>query len=479
MVFESPNILWALPLALLPTLIHLLGKRPRKTVPIPSLMWMNTFKTSQRRRQKVRDLIVLALRTLAILAVVLGLSRPNFSMQVQELVIDNHPALWQQGTWLKETLNELPDRNYNVTTRDGARFENIPLYNLETLLNQWPASALPLREDSNALLVTAAYTPIPSGFKAVLAPDRDSLSNSWISVATNGNLIKAQLSGLQSKTNWFLALNDRLIMEWRDEEAIDIPTEQLLLDSSYVLSMNADSVVADNEVKFTLGIPRENWLIGNGAAMELSHYKKIFKVDSTITYSSNEIWSTLGSAKNLMLVGFNYVPQELTELNHNVLIFPSNTGLKKLTAVMPVLDHPFYGEHFIAPSLRNNWPNPNNSRLFQGDFEPLLTSPQGIIAGFSPSSSGAIIYQQGFVPQNLEHPYYRALHQWIMRDRDIQWTITTPLGFDNYLSNERKIGFQSPVNTDVSETLLASPMQIGLLLALVFALIALIFVKIF
>ncbi|HAP71882.1 MAG TPA: hypothetical protein DCQ41_05395, partial [Cryomorphaceae bacterium] len=48
-------------------------------------MWLNTFKTSERRRQRVRDLIVLAMRTLAILSVILALGRPNFGVQAQEL----------------------------------------------------------------------------------------------------------------------------------------------------------------------------------------------------------------------------------------------------------------------------------------------------------------------------------------------------------------------------------------------------------
>ena len=134
MIFESPAILWALPLALLPTLIHLLGKRPRKPTPIPSLMWLNTFRTSERRRQKLRDLIVLAMRTLAILSVIFALGRPNFGVRVQELVIDNHPGLWQQGTWLEELLEKLPAGNYNITTRDGAHFENIAQSNIATLM---------------------------------------------------------------------------------------------------------------------------------------------------------------------------------------------------------------------------------------------------------------------------------------------------------------------------------------------------------
>ena len=103
-------------------------------------MWLNTFKTSERRRKKIRDLIVLAMRTLAILSVILALGRPNFDVHAQELVIDNHPGLWQQGPWLEELLNKLPSGNYNITTRDGASFENIAQSNIAALMELWPSS---------------------------------------------------------------------------------------------------------------------------------------------------------------------------------------------------------------------------------------------------------------------------------------------------------------------------------------------------
>ena len=194
MIFESPAILWALPLASLPTIIHLMGKRPRKPAPIPSLMWLNTFKTSERRRQRVRDIIVLAMRTLAILSVILALGRPNFGVQAKELVIDNHPSLWQQGPWLEEILNKLPPGNYNITTRDGASFENIAQSNIAALMEQWPSSTLPLKIDSSTVLISAAYAPIPLGFKAVLAPDRDSLRNAWMAESVEGNQAMVQLN---------------------------------------------------------------------------------------------------------------------------------------------------------------------------------------------------------------------------------------------------------------------------------------------
>ncbi len=479
MIFESPAILWALPLALLPTLIHLLGKRPRKPTPIPSLMWLNTFKTSERRRQKLRDLIVLAMRTLAILSVIFALGRPNFGVRVQELVIDNHPGLWQQGTWLEELLEQLPAGNYNIATRDGAHFENIAQSNIAALMEQWPSTTMPLKVDSSAVLITAAYASIPSGFKTVLAPDRDSLSNAWMAGSMEGKMLRVQLLGGASSTNWFLELRGQRLMEWQDLDQVRIPLEGLLPDSLYTLRIEADSVVADNVLSFSVGTPRETWLVSGRNTRIVEDFAHVFGPDSIMQYTTNELWSNLGAPKNLVLVGFDFVPEVLEELAHNALIFPSTSSENTLTSVLPQLEHPLYSEQFIAPSLRNDWPSPKRSKVLKGQWEPLLASPEGTIAGFVSGTTGAIIYQQGFVPEDVEHPYYRALYQWIMRDRNVKWDVPALIGPDNYPQNKRAVSFQTQAITGAKGIVLHDPVQIGLLLALVFALIALIFVKIF
>jgi len=479
MVFESPAILWALPLALLPTIIHLLGKRPRKPAPIPSLMWLNTFKTSERRRKKVRDLIVLAMRTLAILSVILALGRPNFGVQAQELVIDNHPSLWKQGTWLEDVIERLPPGNYNITTRDGASFENIAKSNIAALMEQWPSTTMPLKVDSSAVLMTAAYAPIPRGFKVVLAPNRDSLSNAWMAGNIEGKMARIQLLGGVSTTNWFLEQNGQRLMEWQDLDEVRIPLEGLLPDSIYTFRMEADSVFADNMLQFSAGTPRETWLVKGHDVEQIIDFAKVFGADSVLQYTDNELWSKLGKAKNLILLGFEFIPEALKELDHNALVFPSNDVGKTLTTVMPQLEHPLYAEQFIAPSLRNAWPNPKKSQVLKGKWESLLECHGETIAGFMSGTKESILYQQGFAPQDIEHPYYKALQQWIMRDWNVKLDIATPLGPDYYLQNQRMISFRPQAIIGTQGIVLNAPMQIGLLLALVFALIALIFVKIF
>lgn len=479
MIFESPAILWALPLALLPTLIHLMGKRPRKPTPIPSLMWLNTFKTSERRRQKVRDLIVLALRTLIILSIILGLSRPSFETTTQELVIDNHPGLWNQGSWLKDIIDNLPPGKYNLTTRDGARFEKIVKTNIYPLLRQWPSSIMPLKADSNVILITPAFAKIPPGFNGVIAPIRDSIANSWM-VKSRNERGAVQISGNIIPTEWKLELNGKRLIEWEDVSEVTIPIQSLQYDSIYALTMFADSVLADNRAMLSLSKPRDRWLVAPPSEIKLDRYKKNFSCDTLIRYTSKKLWTTLQDPKTLILVGFDFIPQDLMNSSHNVLVFPSSQKANRsdVSGVMPAIEKPFYNDFFIAPSLRYDWPSPSNSLLIDQDLEPLLKCNEGSIAGFYKHNDG-IVYRQGFSPLDLDHPYYKALNMWTLRDRRIEWNIQNEIGPDYYLQNQRIVGFQTQAITGTKSIVLNDPMQIGLLLALVFALIALIFVKIF
>ncbi len=62
----------------------------------------------------------------------------------------------------RNMLDKLPAGNYNITTRDGAHFENIAQSNIAALMEQWPSSTMPLKVDSAAVLMTSAvwaYSP--------------------------------------------------------------------------------------------------------------------------------------------------------------------------------------------------------------------------------------------------------------------------------------------------------------------------------
>ena len=76
MTFLNSALLAALSLGLIPILIHLLNRQRFKQVDFPTLRFLQEMQRQKMRRVRVRQWILLALRTLAVLALVLAMARP-------------------------------------------------------------------------------------------------------------------------------------------------------------------------------------------------------------------------------------------------------------------------------------------------------------------------------------------------------------------------------------------------------------------
>lgn len=77
MNFAAPAVLWALPLVLVPIIIHLLQKRRFHRVEFSAMDFLLRAVRRTRRRVMLEDILLLILRTLAVLFLILALSRPN------------------------------------------------------------------------------------------------------------------------------------------------------------------------------------------------------------------------------------------------------------------------------------------------------------------------------------------------------------------------------------------------------------------
>ncbi len=76
MSFLQPALLFALPLALLPVLVHLLNKRRHRTIKWAAMMFLVKATREDRGRRRLRHFLILACRVLAVAALVFLLSRP-------------------------------------------------------------------------------------------------------------------------------------------------------------------------------------------------------------------------------------------------------------------------------------------------------------------------------------------------------------------------------------------------------------------
>jgi len=75
--FLNPGFLWALPVASIPVLIHFLSRRRLPEVPFPTVMFLRALEPREIRRLRLRELLLLLFRTLALLLLVGAFARPS------------------------------------------------------------------------------------------------------------------------------------------------------------------------------------------------------------------------------------------------------------------------------------------------------------------------------------------------------------------------------------------------------------------
>ncbi|MCI0536900.1 MAG: BatA domain-containing protein, partial [Verrucomicrobiales bacterium] len=126
MTFLQPFILWALPLVLVPVIIHLINRLRHRRQPWAAMRFLLSATRSSISHAKLRQILVLLFRVLAVLMLILFLSRPL------------------AGGWLGWALSPAPDAILILLDRSAS---------METKL---PGSAVTRREQAIKLLSDAA-----------------------------------------------------------------------------------------------------------------------------------------------------------------------------------------------------------------------------------------------------------------------------------------------------------------------------------
>jgi hypothetical protein len=98
--FLNPLWLWALPLAAVPLILHLVARRQPPTVPFPAVRYLQQVTRDHRRRLKLQHWLLLLVRTLLMLALLLAAAGPTLARDglvghapaAMVLVLDNSPS---------------------------------------------------------------------------------------------------------------------------------------------------------------------------------------------------------------------------------------------------------------------------------------------------------------------------------------------------------------------------------------------------
>lgn len=99
MHFQQPMALWFLPLLAVPLLLHLVNLRRYRVIPFPNVLVLTRLKEEEQQRNKLKHRLILASRTLALLALILFFAGPRFSDNRaaiplhHSIFIDNSPSM--------------------------------------------------------------------------------------------------------------------------------------------------------------------------------------------------------------------------------------------------------------------------------------------------------------------------------------------------------------------------------------------------
>ncbi|NUN70926.1 MAG: BatA domain-containing protein [Bacteroidetes bacterium] len=165
MTFLNPFVLFGLAAAAIPVLIHLFNVRKLRTIEFSTLTFLKELNKNKIRRIKVRQWLLLALRTLLIILIVLAFSRPalqgTFGTAASRasstivIVLDNTASMGlhnEQGTFLAQA--KLKARAIAATMQENdeaylLRLSDLPLATTEEPLRD--PSALAERIDATEL----------------------------------------------------------------------------------------------------------------------------------------------------------------------------------------------------------------------------------------------------------------------------------------------------------------------------------------
>ena len=468
MDFSRPILLWGLALTLVPIWIHFFGVRPRKTRVIPSLLFLSSLNPSQRSKSKLKDLIVLLLRVLTIAFVVLALAGPRGGLTSKVIQIDNYPVRWtQKQDWLVPLLNDLDQGNYKLYDREGNFYGQFDKESLSAICASMPFSTLAFQQVDEALILSYGYAEDVKG--AVLLPSRETISNKPFSLRRNGigdYLIKWE--GLHN-----ISLKDsNEVLDRSIDSIYTVTAKELSKTSALLLQINLDDVAEDNTIAWTTGPSLPRLLLYAEQVRDLGSFSSAR--DSVITYSSN-LSMNYSLFEAVVLIGFEFFPEQLKGYKGRIIEFQKAAAQKDGVSTRPSLNHPFFSNYFIGPSLQNKWPTCAGYNKIEGGT-PLLSINDDAVAALDGTH-----YRQGFTPSSWEHPYYRAIKQWSLNSRTEEDYLPF-LGQDAYNRLSLMDGV-TILNTSNHSRLPAESLsfhseKIYLLLALVCALIALIFVKI-
>ncbi len=187
MSFLNPVILFGLFAASLPILIHLFTRTKSRTIPFSTLTFLKELQNQQIRKIKLRQILLLLLRTLIIIFIILAFARPSLKGSLSGIAAPN--AKTSMAIILDNSTSMARD-NQGATLFESAKQQELGLVDL-------------LNPGDDVFLITTTDTAQDLSHRAFLDPDilRDEIESLRLNYQTTDISAALQLASRMLETS--------------------------------------------------------------------------------------------------------------------------------------------------------------------------------------------------------------------------------------------------------------------------------------
>lgn len=277
MVFLNPAVLFGFFAASIPIIIHLLNLRKLKRIEFSTLAFLKELQKNKIKKVKIKQWILLALRTLIIISLVLSFARPTIKST----------AITGTGSAAKTTVVIIIDNTYSMSLiNDKGSYLNQAIKTAKSLLNQ-------LQEGDDVYIIPLS-TPnklIHSSNFSKVKTELDNIQISYVSTPLHSAITKA--ANLISKSDNFnkeiYILSDFQKKRLSDEETISSNLSSLLNQQVRLYSFNFSGKESANLTLSELSSTNQIFRIGKEIGFEalVSNYGNIAVSNSVVSLFIN------------------------------------------------------------------------------------------------------------------------------------------------------------------------------------------------
>ncbi len=368
LTFLNPLLLWAIPLAAVPIVIHLLNRRRFQQVPWAAMEYLLAALKRNRKRLRMEQWLVLLLRTLAVLLLALLVARPQLhgggiigTVTHHVVVLDDSASMLQRSGSLAlrdKALDQVRQLAIRLGDLHGGDVFSLVRTSSPAQPDLWSQRVGP--ELGRRIAALLSELPPGDGTMDLGAVLRDT---------------RARASAMKGagRTDYYI-VGDLRSVDWVTDDDKARPTLLATLaamdqDHEHVLAMGVGSRDADNLA--IVGIRRVDRLATAGVPVELAIDLRNFGLDAT---PATELAIEMDGKSRVLRAVPALAPGELTSIG--VLHTFHAAGDHRVEVSFPPLDH-FLVDDRRALSL----PVQERSRVLLVDGEPDSGDPDGADGG--------------------------------------------------------------------------------------------------